>query len=255
MPVTVSAVSYLNTAPFLHGLKQSVLAKAIRLSLAPPAGSAALFESGQTDVALLPVAVIPELPPCYFISDYCLGASRTVRTVVLLSNTPLPAIRTVYLDPHSRTSVALVQLLAARFWKIRPAFLPFDESLPSPLPPGEGCVLIGDKVFAQESRYAFRYDLAEAWLGFTGQPFVFAAWVSREKLPESFLQPFNEALRYGVTHIDEAIAAEAAGFDAGLAAGYLTENIDYAFDGAKRRGMELFWKYLKTEKEYGNHLS
>jgi chorismate dehydratase len=244
-PVTVSAVSYLNTVPFLHGLKKSAIAKAIRLSLAPPAESAALFQAGQTDVSLLPVAVIPQLATSHFISDYCIGASAAVRTVVLLSNTPLPDIRTVYLDPHSRTSALLVQVLAARYWNIRPAFLPFDPSL-LPLKTGEGCVLIGDKVFDCEALYTFRYDLAEAWQHFTGKPFVFAAWVSREKLPADFLQSFNEALRYGVTHIAEAIAAEAARFDAALAAGYLTHNIDYAFDDAKRRGMECFWQYLKT---------
>jgi chorismate dehydratase len=244
-PVTVSAVSYLNTIPFLYGLKQSAIAKAIRLSLAPPAESAALFASGQVAVALLPVAAIPHLPACHFISDYCLGASAAVRTVVLLSNTPLPEIRTVYLDRHSRTSCLLVQILAAHYWHVRPAFLPFDESL-LPLKTGESCMLIGDKVFDHEAHYAYRYDLAEAWLRFTGKPFVFAAWVSRKQLSGDFVQPFNEALRYGVTHIGEAIAAEAARFDAALAADYLTHNIDYAFDEEKRCGMELFWQYLKS---------
>lgn len=250
-PVTVSAVSYLNTAPFIHGLKQSPVAKAIRLSLAPPAESAALFEAGQTDVSLLPVAVIPHLSSCHFISDYCIGAVAAVRTVVLLSNAPLQDMHTIYLDPHSRTSVLLVQILAARYWNIRPAFLPLDPSL-LPLKTGEGCVLIGDKVFDHEAQYSCRYDLAEAWLRFTGKPFVFAAWVSREKLPAGFLQSFNEALRYGVTHINEAVAAEAARFDADLAAGYLTHNIDYAFDEAKKQGMERFWQYLSAGQEIGD---
>ena len=244
MPVTVSAVSYLNTAPFIYGLKQSPVAKAIRLSLSPPAESAALFEAGQTAVSLLPVAVIPHLSTCRFISDYCIGASAAVRTVVLLSNTPLQDMHTIYLDPHSRTSVMLVQILAARYWHIRPAFLPFAPPL-LPLKTGEGCVLIGDKVFDHEAQYSCRYDLAEAWLAFTGKPFVFAAWVSREKLSAGFLQSFNDALHYGITHIGEAIAAEAARFDATLATGYLKHNIDYAFDDAKRQGMELFWQYLK----------
>jgi chorismate dehydratase len=244
MPVTVSAVSYLNTVPFLHGLKQSAIAKSIRLSLSPPAGSAALFEAGETDVSLLPVAAIPHLSSCHFISDYCIGASGAVRTVVLLSNTPLPDIHTIYLDPHSRTSIVLVQILAKYFWNIAPAFRQFDESL-LPLKTGESCVLIGDKVFACEAHYTHRYDLAEAWMHFTGKPFVFAAWVSREKLDTHFVSLFNEALHYGITHIHEALAAEAVHFDAALAEGYLTHNIDYAFDTAKRQGMELFWQLLR----------
>jgi len=243
IPVNVAAVSYLNTVPLLHGLKQSAAARDIRLSLMPPSACAAALEAGEVALSLTPVAAIPHLPAHYFVSDYCIGATGAVRTVVLLSNTPLDALKTVYLDPHSRTSVQLVQVLAARYWKIKPVFAPLTDAV-LPLKSGEGCVMIGDKVFSHEQQHAYRYDLAEAWVAFTGKPFVFAAWISTQKLDNGFLQSFNEALQYGVTHIREAIAAEAAGFDAALATDYLMHNIHYLFDENKKEGLHLFLNLL-----------
>ena len=246
MPVNVSAVSYLNTLPFLHGLKQSAVAKDIRLSLAPPFRCAELLQTNEVDISLTPVAVLPFLENYHLISDYCLGAVSSVRTVVLLSDTPLEKIQKIYLDSHSRTSAMLIQILAKQYWKINPEFIPLTDAN-FPLKSGEGCLLIGDKVFSHEQHFAYCYDLADAWIAFTGEPFVFAAWVSTKKIDEHFLQSFNQALEYGVTHIAEAVATEAPTFDSALAVDYLTNNINYLFDKKKCNGLELF---LQLVKEY-----
>lgn len=39
----------------------------------------------------------------------------------------------------------------------------------------------------------------------TGLPFVFAAWISNKKLPQSFIGDFNEANGFGIDHLDEVI--------------------------------------------------
>lgn len=247
MPVNVAAVSYLNTIPFLYGLKQSAVAKDMRLTLVPPAQCADLLEQGAVDLSLTPVAAIPRLPACRPVGNYCIGAVRPVRTVVLLSNTPVTAIETIYLDPHSRTSAVLVRLLAKYHWQIAPAFLPLSAAA-FPLKATEACMLIGDKVFAQEQEYTFCYDLAAAWLQLTGKPFVFAVWMSTRRLEPGFLHAFNEALAYGVSHIPEAIAAEGQAYDSTMAADYLTRNIDYAFDPQKQAGLQDFLTFMNQEK-------
>lgn len=238
-PVNIAAISYLNTLPFLFGLKQSEVAKHIRLSLAPPARCAELIETGAVDIALTPVAAIPQLKNSAIITDYCIGAIAPVRTVVLLSDAPLDAIRTIYLDRHSRTSAMLVRVLAGQFWHIKPAFKPLTPSS-FPIKHDEGCVMIGDKVFSHERQFLYRYDLAKAWIRFTGKPFVFAAWVAAKSPHPAFLRLFNDALEYGTAHIADAVAAEAPAFDATLAVDYLTRNIHYRFDEDKRLGMALF---------------
>ena len=69
------------------------------------------------------------------------------------------------------------------------------------------------------------YDLAEAWLAFTGMPFLFAAWVATTSLPGSFLSAFNEANAAGLTLLPQ-IAARYAISCYDLAT-YYTENISY----------------------------
>ncbi len=244
MPVKISAVSYLNTVPLLHGLKHSSVRNSIQLTLVPPAECARNLETGKSDIALIPVAALPGIPHYEFIGDYCIGATGPVRTVILLSNLPLEEITHVYLDTESRTSVMLVQVLAKHFWKITPTF---KTLTPEVLAQGEACVLIGDKVFSYENNFAYRYDLAEAWIKFSRKPFVFAAWASTTRLPESFVHDFNEALHYGTTHIPQAIEAEARQFDYEMSLHYLTHNINYSFDAAKRAGMVEFWNLALEE--------
>ena len=57
----LSAVSYLNTKPFIYGLYRSDLANMIDLSLDIPSVCAQKLLSGEVDLALTPVAVIPDL--------------------------------------------------------------------------------------------------------------------------------------------------------------------------------------------------
>ncbi|MEO6037657.1 MAG: MqnA/MqnD/SBP family protein, partial [Saprospiraceae bacterium] len=122
----ISAVSYLNTKPFIYGLYRSDLGDILDLSLDIPALCAQKLLTGEADLALAPVAIIPELPEAYIVSDYCIGAVGKVKTVCLFSNTPLSEIKQIYLDFHSRTSVALVRILCAQYWHIQPEFVPAE---------------------------------------------------------------------------------------------------------------------------------
>ena len=57
----VTAVSYLNTKPFLYGIFQSDIQHQIELTLDIPSVCAAKLKSGEADMGLVPVAIIPEL--------------------------------------------------------------------------------------------------------------------------------------------------------------------------------------------------
>ncbi len=60
--IRLSAVSYLNTKPFIYGLFRSEMADEIELSLDIPSVCARKLLTGEVDLALTPVAIIPELP-------------------------------------------------------------------------------------------------------------------------------------------------------------------------------------------------
>ena len=57
--VRIAAVSYLNTLPFIYGLKHSRLIDTIDLDLDYPAACAKKLINGDVDLALVPVVVIP----------------------------------------------------------------------------------------------------------------------------------------------------------------------------------------------------
>lgn len=196
-PVRITAVSYLNTLPFIYGIEQQValpvsMAAAvtieaerrpagsdIALSLRVPALCAADAIAGQTDIALVPTAAIPLIPGFRIaaadsangsssftpriITDYCIGAEGAVDTVVLLSDTPLDQVRKVYLDSHSRTSVQLVRVLARQYWQINPVWVDFADCASTfategdALAHGEAMVAIGDKVFVLHKAHRYAY--------------------------------------------------------------------------------------------------
>lgn len=236
----IVAVSYLNSIPFIYGIEHSAELRD-SLLLAPPSGCAEAFANHTADIALLPVGALDSVGGEYeIITPYCIGASGNVRTVVIMSNVTIDKVKRIFLDTHSRTSVLLGQVLCRKLWHIEPLFEPFDamQGLDE-RQEGDAFLIIGDKVFAQEGRFGYTYDLAEAWRELTALPFVFAVWVARKNVDNSFVDTLQNALKYGIAHTAEAIEKYHHS-DKAYALSYLTENIDYNLDAEKLKALELF---------------
>ena len=203
--IKVSAVSYINTLPFLYGINNSEIKDQLDLSLDIPSDCAKKLLSGEVDIGLVPVAILPQLKEYHIISDYCIGAEGIVDSVALYSDVPLNEIEEVYLDYQSKTSITLVQVLAEKHWKITPVWKKASTGFENKIEGTTAGVIIGDRTFNLSKQYKYKYDLAEEWFKFTGLPFVFACWVSNKKLPESFIAKFNAALESGVSNIDASV--------------------------------------------------
>jgi chorismate dehydratase len=161
--------------------------------------------------------------------------------VVLVGNSPLKSIRRIWLDGHSMTSIRLARVLAAEHWKIKPEWVDLmDYSVLENPAEGDAFVLIGDKVFENEGRFAHTWDLAVEWEAMTGLPFVFAVWVARKSVSDETVSALENALTLGVERVYEAIM-ESDFSDRPYAYEYLTRNIDYFFDEQKRKALQLFW--------------
>jgi len=241
--IKISAVSYLNTAPFVYGLQHTSIRDQIDLSLDYPAECARKVVSGETDLGLVPVAAIPAIPSFKLLSDFCIGAEGPVRTVVLFSNSPIDSIERIYLDYQSRTSVVLVKILAKSLWRITPEWSAFGPlHTYKDIDPYDGVVIIGDRVFELESSFKYKYDLAEEWFRLTHLPFIFAAWTSNKQLDPKFISDFNNSLRYGVESIPASIDyfsnSKLNKPDAEL---YLRKNISFNLNEQKREGLKMFW--------------
>ena len=240
---TITAVSYLNTIPFVYGLQHADNLRA-DLLLAPPAECAKNYIEGKADIALLPAAVVPELKQTNIITDYCIGAVGAVRTVTVMSNTPIGRVKRIWLDAHSRTSVQLCGYLAKHKWHIEPEWLHMpDYAVVEQAKEGDAFLLIGDKVFGYEGKFAYTYDLAIEWREITKLPFAFAVWVARKGVPYEITDELQRALTFGVEHIWEAVSeSRYMGADGGITAyDYLTRNIDFILDDEKHKALKKFW--------------
>ena len=238
----IIAVSYLNTIPFIYGLRHHSKFGA-ELLLAPPADCYKNFVEGKADIALMPAAMVPSLPDAEIVTDYCIGASGDVRTVVVVSNTPRERVQRILLDPHSKTSVQLCGYLAKNLWHIEPEWVELDDYALLDTPTdGDAYLIIGDKVFDNECKFRYSYDLASEWNRATGLPFTFAVWVARKGLSYDIHDELQAAFTFGVEHIYEAIL-ESDYADRDYAYEYLTRNIDFLFDIQKHNALKKFWDF------------
>ena len=200
----------------------------------------------QVDLALVPVALLPELDRYFIVSDYCIGARGKVDSVKLYSEVPLNEIERVVLDYQSKSSITLTKVLKQFYWKSNFQFVDAKPGFENEIKGTQAAVVIGDRTFKLNGSFKYEYDLAEEWQKFTGLPFVFAAWVSTETLDETFVCDFNAVLKHGVEHLSEAIDDDLnpALLDKTQTITYLAERISYPLDFAKRKALALFLNYI-----------
>lgn len=236
--IRVSAVSYTNTYPFLNGIRKSKVMEQIDLSVDNPSACAQKVIDDQADIGIIPTAALLSLPEYYINTDFCIGTEGAVDSVFIFANKPIEEVKTLRLDKQSRTSNGLARVLIKNYWK-KEVELVTDESVEP-----DAYVLIGDRTFGKKSSVPYIYDLGKEWFNFTGLPFAFALWVSNKKLPDSFVQQFNEALAYGVEHATDVIVGlpEFEGFDYTK---YLTQHLNFHLTDKKREAVQLYLSYLK----------
>lgn len=236
--IRVSAVSYTNTKPFVYGLQHSGILDQIDLSLDIPSDCAAKVIADEADLGLIPVAALLAIPGYQIISDYCIGADGRVDSVFIFSEKPVSEIRSLSLDAQSRTSNGLAKVLLKYHWKVTPTFVETGE-------PADAFVEIGDRTFGKMDKFPFVYDLAEEWKGFTGLPFVFAAWTANKPLDPEFVAEFNSALKYGLEHRPEVLKMLPVREDFDLK-DYLYNKLDFDLTPQKRTALEKYLELLRT---------
>ena len=242
----IALVNYLNTEPFLYGLKHK--GTEFNLFRAIPSECRTLFKSGEVDIALVPVVTYFEDGEANIITDYAIGCQDTVRTVVLFSNQPKEKITKIYLDNHSRTSVQLLKVIVENYWNLNVDFEIANVS-DIELKEGEGVLMIGDKVFYNEDRFSNVYDLGKEWNNYTGLPFVFAVWLSNKPLEDEVISRLNDIFKFGIHNIPQIIQEHSDNPNIDLAS-YYSNNIYYSLDLKGKQAIELFRKeIIKADKK------
>jgi len=197
---------------------------------------------GDSDMGLVPVAIIPRLKEYHINGQFCIGSEGEVASVCLFSEVPLEQVQTVLLDYQSRTSVALLKVLLRFHWKRTPAFINTHEDYRARIKGTTAGLVIGDRALEQRPLSPYIYDLGAAWKAFTGLPFVFAAWISNRPMDEGFIRLFDEACGVGVTGLEEVLLENP--YPVYDLRTYYTRNISYQLTPSKRAGLTLFLQYI-----------
>jgi len=237
-------VSYLNTRPLLLGMEQSPFKERIELMKAYPAQIAQALLDDTIDIGLVPVAVMPLLKHPQLVSKYVIGTEGEVASVALFSQVPMDQIEKVYLDYQSRTSVALAKILFKQFWKKEVEFLNATEGYINQIHGNTAGIIIGDRALVSLDKFEHIYDLGLAWKAYSGLPFVFAAWVANKPIPLEFMEAFDAANGYGLSHLEDVIALIPANEQVYDLHKYYTENISYELTPEKKAGLGKFLEAL-----------
>ena len=250
-------MSYLNTVPLVWGLQHSPdpeLREAFDLRFALPSACADQLASGEADIGIVPVIEMARQGLDYF-PGTGIACHGPVRSILLISKVPFREIRTLATDSGSRTSAMLAQVILAERFGVRPRVFSLPADLMKMLDQTDAALLIGDAALRIEpAKLPFEtLDLGQEWIAMTGLPMVFAVWAGRNQaIREPLGRIFLESCRYGLSHMDDIVAAEAPmrQFAPDVVRRYLTHHIVFELGERDYEGMRLYIHHaLRIERD------
>ncbi len=235
---------YLNAKPLIFGHAREV-------SFHQPAALADLLAAGRLDAGLCPIFEWMRNPHYALVDGAAIACDGPVHSVFLAHRGSLKSLRRVRLDPSSRSSTHLLQVVLAEFHDVRPRYEEFAASaLETPPEPtqNEGLLLIGDQANHFRRAHGGRFailDLGVEWKRATGLPFVFAAWLVREDVRGAarLAAKLRKWKRENAPRL-EAIARRHGGDDVEFARYYLTQCIRYDLGAREKRAIGEFGQLL-----------
>ena len=237
----ISIVSYLNSIPFIYGMKKNSIFSSIDLSLDFPSECAEKLLKDKIDIGLVPVVVVPKLREANILSDYCIGSEGKVDTVCIFSDVPIEEIESISLDYQSLTSVKLLKVLLREYFFVNPVMNVAEKGFETMISGKNAALVIGDKAFELHAKHKFIYDLSDCWFKMTGLPFVFACWVANKYVDKNFVTDLNQSFSVGINNIDCILDSRLIkNLNYNIARDYLTNKISYNLDERKKEGMRVF---------------
>ena len=242
-PVQIGAVSYLNSKPLIEDLADLTAGEA-ELLLDYPSRLADDLAEGGLDVALIPSFECFLQNDYEVVSDACVATHGPVMSVKLYSRVPLGEIQTLALDEGSRTSAALSRIMLAERFGVHPRLEPLPLGLSTEATRADAILLIGDRAMHPPGEsFQAVWDLGEEWLAWTGLPFVFALWATRQSTDLGCVESaLAQARDRGISRL-EAIGhreAQALGLEPKTAIDYLRHNLHFRLGSAEKSGLKLF---------------
>src|SRR5712692_11988252 len=279
----ISVVQYLNTAPLVRGFTHGPLQGKYDLSFTVPSQCAEALRTGAPDVAIIPAIEYQRIASqgigLTILPNLAIASKERVRSLLLISKVPIRQARRIALDRSSRSTQALVKILAARRWQIAPEFFEADPDPAAMLVDSDAALVIGDAALRiaiaaerhvapgpdgewvasastaaipqlENSTQLHIYDVVKEWWHLTEKPAVLAVWAARNQsfpnnaVPADLTADFQASRDFGLTQIPQ-IAAEAAEemhLPEKELRLYLEKNIDYSLDQENLQGLHRFFQ-------------
>src|SRR5262252_6681593 len=242
--VRLGAVGYLNARPLVYRLDRS---PNFSLRFDIPSKCAELLHAGDIDVGLIPSIEYLRGEPMAIVPGIAIASRGAVTSVMLYTTKPIEDVTSIAMDTSSRTSVALVRVLCAKFFKIDPRIESLDPKLDMMLGRCDAALMIGDNaLFEPRAASHEKIDLGDAWLKLTGLPFVYAFWAGRPGvLAADDVAALRKARDEGVARPDELARRYLADAPERQPAGaaYLRDNIKYYLRDEELAGLMTFYRY------------
>lgn len=269
----ISIVEYLNTAPLVWGFTNGPQAGKYDLSFTLPSQCAEALRKQEADIAIIPAIEYQRIENLVVLPGMAVAAKQPVRSILVLSKKPIEMAKRIALDTSSRSSAALVRILAAEKWRIQPEFVDAAPDASRMLETADAALVIGDpalRISVKMDQLAgkapsgksccqgdakdmpvpgydtiFAYDVAFEWQELTGKPCVLAIWAGRrEAITPEVIADFQASREFGLAHIADIAdgAEEELDLPEKDLEKYLTDNIDFSLDAANLAGLELYYQ-------------
>jgi chorismate dehydratase len=269
----ISIVEYLNTAPLVWGFTNGPLAGRYELSFTLPSQCAEALRRREADIAIIPAIEYQRIDGLVVLPGMAVAAKQPVRSILVLAKKPIELAKRVALDTSSRSSAALVRILAAEKWGIEPEWVEAAPDASAMLETADAALVIGDpalRISVKMDQLAgkapsgksccqgdpkdmpvpgydtiFAYDVAYEWQELTGKPCVLAIWAARpEAVTPEVIADFQASKEFGLAHIEDIAdgAEEELDLPEKDLEKYLTDNIDFSLDAANLEGLELYYQ-------------
>ena len=254
-------IQYLNVLPIYFALEHLFGENGYHLVRGTPADLNAAMRRGEVDLGSISAMEYGRNYKDYLLlSDLSISSRGPVGSVLLFSRRPFPELegRTVRVSAASASGAALVKVLLAELFKVKPNYrrgLLAGRSLDEV----DAVMAIGDEALRLKNEKAMPYelDLGEAWQQLTGLPFVFGVWAVRRDFakarPEAAFALHRLLLRsktWGLGSLAELsrMAAAPFGMTPEQVLAYFHQ-LDYALEPEHERGLRTFFHYLHEQGE------
>src|SRR5262249_45990248 len=130
-----------------------------------PSVCARLLYDAEVDLGLVPSIEYLRSDEYRFVPGVGIGSRGPVASVALFTRRQIADVRHIALDPSSRTSVALIQVLCQHKYRIRPEFVPHGPDVAVMIRDYDAGLLIGDPALEAEPGQlgATKIDLGSEW--------------------------------------------------------------------------------------------